>query len=296
MHDRRPTPTTARLLTTLAVLASPTLALDPPASDPPAAPEEGWHDLLPAALKDGRTWLSTRYRFETVEQDGFANDAHASTIRTVLGYETGDYEGFRATIEFEDVSPIGAENFNDTVNGKTDHPVVADPDGVNVNQLFLDYTGVDDLLIRAGRQEVTLDNHRWVGNVGWRQNHQSFDAISLVYSGIENTTLLYGYVAEIRRINGEDHPLGSMDTETHLFNASYQFDGIGKATAYLYDLDVDAVPGLSSRTMGLRLAGRRGVHDDFDLLYQLEFANQSDAHSNTATSTRTTGWSRSARR
>ena len=28
------------------------------------------------------------------------------------------------------------------------------------------------------RQEIILDNHRFVGNVAWRQKHQTFDSVS----------------------------------------------------------------------------------------------------------------------
>ncbi|MGL1204265.1 alginate export family protein, partial [Vibrio parahaemolyticus] len=30
--------------------------------------------------------------------------------------------------------------------------------------------------ITVGRQRITLDDQRWVGNAGWRQNEQRFDA------------------------------------------------------------------------------------------------------------------------
>ena len=47
----------------------------------------------------------------------------------MFGYETGDYKGFKALLEIEDVTPIGRDNYNSTTNGVTDRPVVADPDG-----------------------------------------------------------------------------------------------------------------------------------------------------------------------
>jgi hypothetical protein len=61
-----------------------------------------------------------------------------NTLRSVLGYQTAPYHGFRFLMEFEDVSMIGAENCNNTTNGKVGYPVVADPDGAEVNQVYVD--------------------------------------------------------------------------------------------------------------------------------------------------------------
>jgi hypothetical protein len=32
---------------------------------------------------------------------------------------------------------------------------------------------------KIGRQVITMDNHRFVGHVGWRQDRQTFDALTL---------------------------------------------------------------------------------------------------------------------
>ena len=41
----------------------------------------------------------------------------------------------------------------------------------------------------AGLQEILIDNHRFVGNVGWRQNHQSFEAARVTWDLTEAFTL-----------------------------------------------------------------------------------------------------------
>ena len=74
---------------------------------------------------------------------------------------------------------VGNELYNSTRNGITDRPVVADPTGTDVNQALILYRGIDSTLIRAGRQRINLDNQRFVGAVGWRQNDQTYDGISL---------------------------------------------------------------------------------------------------------------------
>ena len=46
------------------------------------------------ALTGGKVSLDVRYRYEFVDQDNPLDQAHASTVRTRLGYRTGDFKGF----------------------------------------------------------------------------------------------------------------------------------------------------------------------------------------------------------
>ncbi|MEM7353329.1 MAG: alginate export family protein, partial [Acidobacteriota bacterium] len=129
------------------------------------------------ALKKGEAKITLRYRFEDVRQDGFAKDAHASTLRTTVGYTTQPYKGFSLKIEAENVAEIGNDLYNNRgagsdFNGVTDRPVVADPALTDINQVFLRYQH-DKTDLRLGRQEIVQDDSRFIGNVGWRQHHQS---------------------------------------------------------------------------------------------------------------------------
>ena len=242
--------------------------------------EKDSYDDFRAALAGGRTWLNLRLRLEHVDQEGFTRDAFANTLRTALGYETGVYEGFQAYLEVEDVAPIGEDDYNSTTNGETDRPVIADPNGTEFNQAYLQYTGFEDLILRAGRQEVAFDNHRFIGTVPWRQNYQSHDAIAAVYQGIENTSVTYGFVHDINRIFGENNPAGRLETNSHLLNIGHDLENIGKLTGYFYYLDIDKVQSLSTSTVGLRLTGKQDVNEDVDILYTGEYAKQDDIADN----------------
>ena len=104
--------------------------------------------------------------------------------------------------------PICGENFNDTVNGKTQFPVVADPEATEVNQVYLTYGGVPDTTLRFGRRAINLDNQRWIGSVGFRQNEQTFDSVTLANSSLDNLTAQYTYVFGVQRIFGDDSVVG----------------------------------------------------------------------------------------
>ena len=233
-------------------------------------------------IKDGKFFGEVRYRYEHVEQDGFANDADAHTVRTNLGFKTGIYRDFQALIEAQIVQSFGDEDFNSTTNSNTAFPIVADPDVTEINELWLSWSGLPQTTIKAGRQKINIDNQRFVGTVGWRQNDQTFDAVQITNSSIENLNLLYSYVGNVNRIQGDDNALGDLDSDVHLANASYQFADWLKLTGYGYWLDFDEVPGLSSMTYGLRATGSVPINDDWTFFYEAEGAIQEDNGNNTA--------------
>jgi len=50
-------------------------------------------------------------------------DAKTSTLRTPLGYKTGSFYDFSMVAELENVLEIGNDDYNNTINGRTDHPM-----------------------------------------------------------------------------------------------------------------------------------------------------------------------------
>lgn len=227
--------------------------------------------------KKGDAGLDFRYRLETVDQDGFDKNATASTLLTKLWYKTANVNGFSGYLEMTNTSVIGKETYNNTVNGNSTRPVVADPDTTELNQAYLQYSG-DMGTVRFGRQGVNLDNQRFIGTVGFRQNDQTYDAAAAIVTPSENITAIYGYVWNVNRIFGGDHPYGDLDTNTHLLNLSYSGFSAGKLTAYSYlvDLNDEAVFGLSSATFGVRFAGKKAVSQSVKLGYEIEYASQAD--------------------
>ncbi|RMG31120.1 MAG: hypothetical protein D6721_02215 [Gammaproteobacteria bacterium] len=225
-------------------------------------------DTITEALAGGKPSLDMRLRYENVDQTGISKNAHAFTLRTRLGYGTGTYLGVSAFAEFEDTTAVSDDDYNSKKNGKTQYPVVADPDATAVNQAYLQYTGLPDTRIRYGLQRVILDNARFVGNVGWRQNEQTFQGFTLVNTSLPDTTIVYGYVTEVHDIL-ENH----IDTRSHIVHLDYAGLPVGKLTAYGYFLDLRNQN--SNKTLGLRFTGKQDL-DAFTLLYALEYAKQSD--------------------
>jgi len=227
-------------------------------------------------------YADVRIRHENVDQDGIAKEANANTIRTKFGYKSGVSNGFQFLVEGEDVASIGSTKFNDTLNGKTMYPVVADPVGTELNQAWLAYSGFSDSVIKVGRQTVNLDNQRFVGSVGWRQNDQTHDAVLISNNSIDNLTISVVHSDKIRRIFGEDSPVGEIDTNTNIINLSYKISDSLTVTGYGLFLDHDdmAFYGLSSKTYGVRVTGNTALNNDWSLVYEAELAEQQDYKDN----------------
>ena len=118
------------------------------------------------SFSDGDASLSFRYRFETVDQDGFDKDANASTLRTRLNYKTKDYKGFTFFVEADNVTQVFEDNYNAGAGNSpsmTQYPVVADPEGTEINQAWFNYNFSEGNGVKVGRQRILLDNQRFVG-------------------------------------------------------------------------------------------------------------------------------------
>ena len=241
------------------------------------AASAGELDALGAALGGGKTNFATQYRYESVDTPvGTKTMAKAQTLGTRLGYETGDFHDFAANVQVQGV--WSNKQFDDgQVNGNANTGMnkVNDPAGVGVNSAHLIYRGIADTTVRHGRQILRYDDDRWVGNVDWRQNWQSFDATSVNNKSLADTTIQAAYVTNVNRPNGDGGTVngsGISDGNTHmkstLLNVNNKSLSFADVVAYNYRLDYnsqfnsDAATGNtagakgfgSTNTTGLKLA------------------------------------------
>ncbi|MGJ8682252.1 MAG: alginate export family protein, partial [Paraglaciecola sp.] len=125
-------------------------------------------ETVTQALTSGKASVDMKLRYESVDQG--AKDASALTLRTLLAYETGSVNGFSAKIEMEDNRIVMGQG--DYTVGPTGynlglHSVIADPEHTELDQGYIQYKG-DGFTAKLGRQVITMDGHRFVGHVGWR--------------------------------------------------------------------------------------------------------------------------------
>ena len=233
-----------------------------------------------SAITSGKVSLNLRYRYEFVDQDSFDDNANASTLLIRLNYETGAWNDWSGFVEFDEVLEVLVNDFNSGAGtssaSRNRYPVVADPNGSDLNQLYLQYAPNEDWQTRIGRERINLDDQRYVGGVGWRQNEQTYDGGSVQYKGFENTTLFYSYVANVNRIFGQTVAAGDHKHETHLLNGKVGLAKDWDVVGYAYLIDNDDAPAFSTDTFGFRVNGKLELGSEtFSLLG--EFATQSDA-------------------
>ena len=245
----------------------------------------GAADSFSEAMTSGSAHVIFRYRLENVDQDKMSKDATASTLKTRINFKSDSFNGFSVFAEMDDVSNIGDDDFNSLANGKAgQYPVIADPDGTNLNQFYFDYK-TDNVLFRLGRQRILLDNQRYVGGVGWRQNEQTYDAAKFVLTGLANNVITYAYIDNVSRIFGPDNSsvqATDWDSSIQLLNWKYKSDGFGSLVGYGYFLDIEDSPANSSATVGLRYQNAFKLDGGWSIPLALEYADQSDYKDNTA--------------
>jgi len=289
------------------LLAAPALAQDPAPADradlaQSTPPPLGWlsdPERPPAApldaLAGGKISLDNRFRVELADTS-FADSASAVTNRLRLGYAAKPWRGVSAAVEIENVIALNEGDYfvPPVPEGDPRRTVIADPKGTVLNQLYARFateslgdSGVA-LDLRAGRQRIEYDDERFIGDVGWRQFDQTFDALSAQTDlGDDRLVLRYAYLWGVERVFGPDGP--SPDSDSHLVNLRFAAAPELVVTPFAYLLDFRGDEPLnSSNTFGVRLAGtlgadaRDGSSDapDVSLAYELTYARQSDAGDN----------------
>ncbi|HWT28775.1 MAG TPA: alginate export family protein, partial [Methylophilaceae bacterium] len=238
------------------------------------------------SVKAGKSMTSFRLRYEYVDQDAKAEKGNALTLRSLIGWQTAPFHNFSIGAQVIDVSKL--ENryddraLGDPEPGKGQHPIIADPDNTDINQLYVDWTGIRNTKFRVGRQQVNLDNVRFVGDIGFRQVMQVFDGVSVINKSIPDTEITVAHFDRVKQINTR---LRSGDLD--IVNAKYRISPSESVTAYGYfnnfdDLGFNAANGLgagadaSSKTLGLRLDGAHGFTPEWKGLYTAEYAKQDE--------------------
>ncbi|MEC4727027.1 alginate export family protein [Shewanella sp. D64] len=227
--------------------------------------------LKKAFIDDAEVNLQFRLRYEQADVEN-VDDQNQTTLRTRLTYKTGDIYNFFGLTEIDDVRSTDNE------------PLIADYEYTQINQAFIGYRAPANTLLKYGRQRILLDNQRFVGGVGFRQNEQTYDAFSIQNTAIEHLTAYYAYINNVNRIFSEDSGNDKHKNETNLLNINYKGLDFVHLSGYAYLIDNLDVAKFSTDTYGIRATGNVKL-DTLKFNYEAEYAQQSEGGDNPTTYT-----------
>ncbi len=278
------------------------------------------------AVKEGKNLTSFRLRYESVDQDGFqpattvgtvANptrneqlkDAGGLTLRSLIGWQTAPYKNFSFGAQLIDVSKFN-DDFNDStnntlINGASNQPrnveyaKIVDPSYTGINQLYVDWTGIKNTKFRVGRQQVNLDNVRFIGDIGFRQVMQVFDGASVLNKSIPDTEVYLANFERVRQSTTKNRDDGALEVANlryrispteYLIGYAYLdgFEDLGLGRAWFGNApgagglaagkngNVNENADQGDKTFGLRLDGTHPFNPNFRAHYTAEYAKQTD--------------------
>ncbi len=229
----------------------------------------------PVFADDSGIILDTRLRYEHVTQDGLKN-ANSFNLRVRGGYDYKISDRWRILGEAEGVIQF-TDEFNDPVDNRPGYATVADPEVLEINRLQISYTD-EHIASTLGRQRIILDNARFVGNVGFRQNEQTYDAFRVGYQHKESFSAEYIYLHEIQRIFGDESLIGNWDSQSHIVRAGGECQ-FGRVQGYGLLLEFDNALAATGQTWGASWV--KGFDTDFGTLkLRAEGAIQSEYKGN----------------
>ena len=251
-----------------------------------AEPEVSAAPTWERALKNDWYEISfdLRARLEFADLDG-ADRSRANTFRTLFGLRTEPRYGLSGFVQLENNTAINNDRYFDTVHESNGKTTIADPRHTSINQAFGIYQNEElwGLHLIAGRQMIVLDDSRFIGNVGWRQNMQTFDSARAASNlGVGGLRVTFAYLWEVLRIFGDQGPPDNrdFDSDSSLFHVSYDKLSWVDASVFAYLLDFDNSPGSSSNSYGFRAIGDHEINRDWSLLWVASYAYQTDAADN----------------
>ncbi len=215
--------------------------------------------------------VNFRYRVESANIDDATDkdSALANTLKSRVTFKSGSVAGFSVLVEGDNVVHV-TEDFNSTKNNETAYDVVKDPETTQINQAYVQYKN-DNNTVTLGNQRINLDNQRHVGGVAFRQDEQTFDAVSLINTSIDKTTIIAGFANNVNTITNDNAEL-----DVTILNVKYAVSPELSATTFYYG--AEDTSGETLNTLGLRATGKIE-----SIQYEAEVASQTESLADTST-------------
>lgn len=224
---------------------------------------EGFDNVIEGSSID----FNFRFRTESVDKDNTLDSALANTLKSRLTFKSGDYAGVSVLVEGDNVFHI-TDDFNDGENGNAQYNKVLDQETTQFNQAYVQYAN-ESTTVKLGNQRINLDNQRHVGGVAFRQDEQTFDAISVVNTSLANTTVVAAFANNVNNIKNDN-----LELDVTALNVKYQVNDQLATSGFYYSVTPD---GGDTTT----IVGARAVGEAAGISYEAELATQDNETNNT---------------
>jgi len=221
-------------------------------------------------------YVDGRYRYEDRSQNGTLN---TRTLSFQAGAKIDAEWGFGGLVEYEVV-----HNFEEIGN--------LDPDVSDFNQYYVSYNAYDTT-IKYGRQQINLGafpdegGQAIVGGVAWRQNEQTFDAVSIKSTYFDDFTIFASYSDQANIIFADTNE-DAVNHEGEFVFVNVDYTGFDfPITAYYVDNSYESGPLLNGTPIeDLRDGNTFGLHTKIGGLYLEGAVQNGDEYAHIAYSTK----------
>ena len=230
-------------------------------------------DLLGVSFIDNvKPYLEFRPRYEYVDVDKSGKkEANALTIRTKVGVKIGTVlgvQGLSAVLEAIDVSAL----VDDYAPQKSKYETVLDPDNTRLTQAYIAYS-LGNYAFIAGRKYVAIDDHRFIGTVGWRQMPQTFGVLAISGKPVQGLDFLLAGIYERKGIVDGLNADWKLDKMPIILDVNYKVIPQLRIKGFAY-LITDI-----HNTYGVKASGKIGL-GGVKVSYLGEYAIQKDPYEN----------------
>jgi hypothetical protein len=235
------------------------------------------------ALRSSRFSALIRLRYNRIDESNLPERTEGWTVRAIAAWHTRPAEDLRITLEGIHTDHLGTKHFNDDVAliSTSPYPLLPDPRTTDLNQAFIDYSGVPFTHIKAGKQILRMGNQRFISDNDFRQIPTVFNGVLASNGYFSNTEMQLGYFQRVRTALGKQGEL-----RLSLFDLSYNPAPGHSIAAYGYFLDQPQSASFtgfadnSHRTLGVRADGAftsaSTSSDALSFPYLIEAARQND--------------------
>ena len=214
-----------------------------------------------------------RLRLEKANSEPNEGSAQVLSLRLRPSVELSITEAIDIVAEVDGIVVLShsAENQTSVVHSALHIP---DEGTLELNRFQLSYAPNDIFRLKVGRQRIEHGDERFLGSSNFRQNQQTYDALTTHFDVHADASIEAGYIWQVNRFVPARRDEGTLDSDSYFARLNVP-TSLGQLGIFYYDLDLKSksLEAIRSDTLGLSLNGQI-YREDLGLLWQIGAAQQ----------------------